>query len=138
MIEQTLRLYPPVYAVARDVLADDVIAGCRIPRGTTVALSPYVTHRLEEVWPEPQRFDPDRFTPDRSAGRPRFAWFPSLGGSHQCIGNDFAMMEATRVVAMVVQRFRLRLSPGATVVPKPMMSLRPWPGVPMLLERHHD
>jgi cytochrome P450 len=135
VIEEVLRVYPPVYGVARDVVADDVIAGCRVPRGTTIVLSPYVTHHLPDVWPDPERFDPDRFTPQRSTGRPRFAWFPFLGGPHQCIGQDFAMMEATLIVAMTIQRFRLTLLPGTEVPFKPLMSLRPANGVPMLLER---
>jgi cytochrome P450 len=135
VISESLRLYPPVYALARDVLEDDVIAGRRIERGTTVVLSQYVTHRHPDVWPDPDRFDPDRFTPDRSAGRPRFAWFPFLGGPHQCVGNDFAMMEAALIVAMVTQRFRLSLAPGAKVTMKPLVSLRPAGGVPMTAER---
>ena len=135
VIEESLRLYPPVYASARDVAADDAVHGYRIPRGVTVILSPYITQRLEAFWPDPARFDPGRFTPARSAARPRFAYFPFLGGPHQCIGNDFAMMEATLIVAMTVQRFRLALAPGARVVPKPLVSLRPSPGVPMLAER---
>jgi cytochrome P450 len=134
VIEESLRVYPPVYGVARDVVADDTVAGCRIPRGTTIVLSPYVTHHLPDVWPDPETFDPDRFTPQRSAGRPRFAWFPFLGGPHQCIGQDFAMMEATLVVAMVAQRFRLTLRPGTVVPFKPLMSLRPANGLPMVLE----
>jgi cytochrome P450 len=135
VISESLRLYPPVYALARDVLEDDVIAGRRIERGSTVVLSQYVTHRHPDIWPDPDQFDPDRFTPDRSAGRPRFAWFPFLGGPHQCIGNDFAMMEATLIVAMVTQRFRLSLAPGAQVTMKPLVSLRPTPGVPMTARR---
>lgn len=135
VIEEALRMYPPVYAVARDVLADDVIAGCRVPRRSTVILSPYVTHHLPKFWPDPETFDPDRFTPQRSAGRPRFAWFPFLGGPHQCIGNDFAMMEATLIVAMVMQRYRLTLPPGTTVKFKPLVSLRPDGKVPMIAER---
>ena len=125
VIEETLRLYPPVYAVARDVLADDVIAGCRIPRGSTVIISPYITHHLPDVWPDPDRFDPGRFTPGGAAERPRFAWFPFLGGPHQCIGQEFALMEATLVIAMVLQRFRLTLATAAEVRPRPLVSLRP-------------
>jgi cytochrome P450 len=135
VISETLRLYPPVYATARDVLEDDVIAGCRIPRKTTMVLCTYVTHRHPEFWPDPDQFDPDRFTPGRSAGRPRYAWFPFLGGPHQCIGNDFAMMEAALIIAMVTQRFRLALAPGATVTMKPLVALRPSPGVPMTARR---
>ena len=135
VIEEVLRIYPPVYAVARDVVADDVIAGRRIPRGTTVIISPYITHHLPEIWPEPEKFDPDRFTPARSAGRPRFAWFPFLGGPHQCIGQDFAMTEATLIVAMVTQRFRLSLASRENVKFKPLMSLRPATGVPVRVSR---
>lgn len=135
VIEETLRLYPPVYAVARDVVADDCLAGYRIPRGTTVVLSPYVTHHLPELWPDPETFDPGRFAPGRAAGRSRFVYFPFLGGPHQCIGEEFAMMEATLVVAMTVQRFRLTMEPGATVQFKPLLSLRPADGVPMIAHR---
>jgi cytochrome P450 len=100
-----------------------------------IILSPYVTHRHPEFWPDPERFDPDRFLPERIAARPRFAWYPFLGGPHQCIGQDFAMMEATLVVAMLTQAYRLELVPGTRIKPKLMLSLRPEPGVPMRVER---
>lgn len=135
VIEESLRLYPPVYATIRDVLHDDEIGGYHIRARSMIVLSPYVTHRHTEFWPQPEVFDPDRFSPERSAGRPRFAWYPFLGGPHQCIGQEFAMMEATLVVAMVTQTFRLALAPGAHVVPKPMLSLRPKEGVPMIIHR---
>lgn len=134
VIEESLRLYPPVYGVVRDVVAEDEIGGFRIPAGSSVVLSQYVTHRHPAVWADPERFDPDRFTPANAAGRPRFAWFPFIGGPHQCIGQEFALMEATLIVSMVVQRFRLTLSPGARVEPKAMLSLRPRDGVPMMIE----
>jgi cytochrome P450 len=133
-IEESLRLYPPVFAVVRDAVQDDEVGGYHIPARTMVSLSPYATHRHPEFWPDPETFDPDRFTPERSAGRPRFAWFPFLGGPHQCIGQEFAMMEATLVVAMLVQSFRLALVPGARVEPRPMLSLRPGGGLPMLIQ----
>lgn len=135
VIQEALRLYPPVYALARDVAADDEIGGYRIPRGSIVVLSQYITHRHPDVWADPERFDPDRFTPERIAARPRFAWFPFLGGPHQCVGQDFAIMEATLIVAMVVQRYRLALAPGAKVEPKSMLSLRPAGGLPMIASR---
>ena len=99
-----------------------------------IILSPYVTHRHPGIWPDPEVFDPDRFSPDRSAGRPRLAWFPFLGGPHQCIGQEFAMMEMTLVISMLVQSFRFRLAPGARVEPRPMLSLRPRDGLSMILE----
>jgi cytochrome P450 len=134
VIEESLRIYPPVYALARDAVEEDEIGGFRIPARSTVVLSPYVTHRHPGIWPDPEVFDPDRFAPDRSAGRPRLAWFPFLGGPHQCIGQEFAMMEMTLVISMLVQSFRLRLAPGARVEPRPMLSLRPRDGLPMIVE----
>jgi cytochrome P450 len=133
VIEESLRLYPPVYAVVRDVIAGDEIGGFRIPARSMVILSPYVTHRHPDSWPEAEIFDPDRFHPDRSADRPRFAWYPFLGGPHQCIGQEFAMMEMILTVAMLAQAFRFQLAPGARVEPRPMLVLRPGRGVPMIL-----
>jgi cytochrome P450 len=134
VVEESLRLYPPVYAVARDAKVADVVGGFRIPRGSIVLISPYVTHRHPEVWPDPDRFDPDRFLPERSAGRPRLAWMPFLGGPHQCIGQEFAMMELVLVAAMVARRFRLTLLEGARVEPRARLSLRPRFGLPMVVE----
>jgi cytochrome P450 len=134
VIEESLRIYPPVYGVVRDAIADDEIGGFHIPAKSMIILSPYVTHHHPGIWPDPETFDPDRFTPERSAGRHRFAWYPFLGGPHQCIGQDFAMMETTLVVAMLAQSFRLRLAPGTQVKPKPMLSLRPKNGLPMIIQ----
>jgi cytochrome P450 len=133
VIEESMRLYPPVYGLIRDAKDDDVIGGYRIPARSMVLLSLYATHRHPAFWPDPEVFDPDRFAPDQVAARPRFAWFPFLGGPHQCIGQDFAMMEAVLVVAMLAQRFRLELAPGARIEPLPMLSLRPRGGLPMLV-----
>jgi cytochrome P450 len=132
-IEEALRIYPPVFGLIRDAKEADEIGGFHIPRRSMIVLSPYVTHRHPEFWPDPEVFDPDRFTAERSAGRPRFAWFPFLGGPHQCIGQEFAMMEAMLVVVMLVQAFRLRLAAATRVEPKPMLSLRPGNGVPMIV-----
>jgi cytochrome P450 len=133
VIEESLRLYPPVYATVRDALQDDEIGGYNVPARSMVVLCPYVTHRHPEFWNDPDRFDPDRFLPENSADRPRFVWYPFLGGPHQCIGQEFAMMEATLIVAMIAQRFRLKLAPDAKVEPHPMISLRPKNGVPMTI-----
>jgi cytochrome P450 len=134
VIEESLRLYPPVYATVRDAMADDEIGGYHIPARSMVVLSSYVTHRHPEFWPDPEAFDPDRFLPERSAGRPRFAWYPFLGGPHQCIGQEFAIMEMVLAVAMIAQAFRFQLAPGARVEPRPMVTLRPRGGVPVVLQ----
>jgi cytochrome P450 len=132
--DEALRLYPPVYAVARDAVQADTIGGFDIPTRSVVILSPYVTHRHPEFWTDPEAFDPDRFTPERSAGRPRFAWYPFLGGPHQCIGQEFAVFEAVVAIATVVRSFRLTLPPGAVVEPEPVLTIRPRGGMSLTVE----
>ena len=92
-------------------------------------LSPFVTHHLPEFWQNPEGFDPERFCPEKIAERPRFAHFPFGGGPRQCIGNNFAIMEAQLIIALLVQSFRLELTPGRPVTPTPVSTLRPRPGV---------
>jgi cytochrome P450 len=98
-----------------------------------IFLSAYCTHRHPAFWEEPEVFDPERFTPERSAGRPRFAYFPFGGGPRQCIGNAFAMMEAQLVLATVAQCYSLRLVPGHPVELQVLPTLRPRHGLPMTL-----
>lgn len=97
-------------------------------------LSPYVTHRHPGFWDNPEGFDPDRFLDEHVKARPRYAYFPFAGGPRQCIGNAFALMEATIIVAMVVQRYRLQLVSGAQVSPEPTVTLRPRGGVKVTLK----
>ncbi|QRK11927.1 cytochrome P450 [Archangium violaceum] len=138
VFEEAMRLYPPVWAIPRVPLEDDVVDGYRIPKGDIVILVPYVTHRHPDFWPEPERFDPTRFLPENSKDRPRWAYLPFGGGQRQCIGNNFAMMEAQFVLALVAQRFRLRGVPGVPVEPEPHVSLRPRGPMPMHVERRED
>jgi cytochrome P450 len=133
VIEESLRLYPPVWGMTRGVTEDDVIGGYHIPARSIVIVCQYVTHRHPAFWDDPERFDPDRFLPERIAALPRYAYFPFAGGPHQCIGNEFAIMEAQLVLAMVAQRYRLSLVPGNSVEPDPIFTLRPRPGVVMAL-----
>jgi len=125
VVDETLRLYPPVAVIGRQALADDEIGGYAIPAGSAVMLSPYVTHRHPALWPEPERFDPERFTPERCATRPRFAYFPFSGGPRLCIGNEFALMEAQILLAMIVQHYRVDVAPGHTVQTDVRVTLRP-------------
>lgn len=111
VIRETLRLYPPAWMFARVSLADDALGGYAIPRGTAVMLSPFAMHRNPQYWPNPHRFDPDRFSHDPSLGLgagKNWAYLPFGGGPHMCIGNHFAMLEITIVLAQLVQRGRLR------------------------------
>ncbi|HXQ20097.1 MAG TPA: cytochrome P450 [Candidatus Acidoferrales bacterium] len=135
VIDETLRLYPPVPVISRETLAADEIAGYAIPAKTGVMLSPYVTHRHPALWPDPERFDPERFTPERCAARPRFAYFPFSGGPRLCIGNEFALMEATILLAMTAQRYRIESVPGHTVQQELRVTLRPRQPMLMRLRR---
>jgi cytochrome P450 len=84
-------------------VADDEIGGYHIPARSTVILCPYFTHRHPDFWPDPEAFDADRSLPERSADRPRFAWYPCLGGPHQRVGQEFSMMEMVLTLAMIAR-----------------------------------
>ena len=135
VFEEAMRLYPPVWTISREATVDDEVAGVKIPKGTTVMLSPYAMHRNEEFWPEPEEFRPERFDPDEVAKRPRYSYFPFGGGPRVCLGNRFALMEAKIMMSMVLQRYRLSVTPGQDVVAEPMITLRPRNGIAMKLER---
>ena len=123
----------PVALMARTPLEPAEIRGHRLPVGSIVLLSPFVTHRHPAFWTDPQRFDPERFTAEGSAGRPRFAYFPFGGGPRSCIGNWFATVTMQVIVAMVARHFTLTLVPGCRVDCQPGLTLRPGPRLPMLL-----
>jgi cytochrome P450 len=135
VIDESMRLCPPVWALAREAAYDDEIGGYRIPARSTVIVCPFVTHRHPAFWEQPEVFDPDRFTPERVAQRPKGAYFPFLGGLHQCIGNEFALLEMCLIVAMVLQRFDVELIPDQAIRPKAALTLRPSAPVRVVLKR---
>ena len=128
-IEESLRLYPPAWGFSRQAVADDEVGGYRVPKGSLVFLIPFVVHRRPNLWPDPERFDPDRFTAEQDAARPKFAYLPFGGGPRGCIGNQFAMVEAQLIVASIAQRFRVELLPDQDIHPEPLITLRPAPAV---------
>jgi cytochrome P450 len=134
VVEEAMRLYPPVWITNRQALAEDEICGYHVPPGQIVMVSPYVLHRHPDYWERPEEFDPERFAPGRSEGRPRFAYFPFGGGPRQCIGRDMALVEAQLVLATVAQRYRLRLASDRPIEPDPTVTLRPKGGLPMIAE----
>ena len=125
VIEESMRLYPPAWAVGRHALAEDEIGGYIIPKRAYVLVFQYVTHRHPDFWERPDDFDPGRFAAERATGRHRFAYFPFGGGPRLCIGNQFAMSEAQLILATVLSRYQLFLSPTARVIPEPLVTLRP-------------
>ena len=134
VVEEALRLYPPVWIIGRTAIAGDEIGGYRVEADSEIMMCQYVTHRHPEFWDEPDKFDPERFLPERVAARPRYAYFPFGGGPRQCIGNNFALMEAQLVLATVASRYRLRLAPGQRVEPEASITLHPRHGIRMTLD----
>jgi cytochrome P450 len=135
VIDESMRIYPAVWAIGRAAIDDDEIMGYRIPKGSNLVLSQYYSHRHPSFWENPERFEPERFAAERAEGRPRYAFFPFGGGPRMCIGNMFALTEAQLVLATVAQRYRLRLDASHRVVPNPLVTLRPRDGVKVILER---
>ena len=135
VLEESMRLYAPVWSIARDVRADDEISGYRIPAGATVLLSQYVIHRRPDLWPDPDRFDPERFAPERVKARHKFAYFPFSTGPRVCIGNTFTLVEGTLILATVCQRYRMRAVVGPVVTPDIQATYRPRGGLPIERQR---
>ena len=116
---------PAIWLYTRDAVGADEVLGYRVPAGSSVLVSPYVTHRLPDLWPAPETFDPQRFDPRRRERRPRFAYFPFGGGPRQCIGMHLALHELTVMLALISARFRLEFLGADPVVGRPVVSLRP-------------
>jgi len=134
VFEEAIRLYPPVWLIPRTAVKDDEIGGYYIPAGSGVLVSPYSMHRNPEFWENPEVFDPERFSVEGWTNRPYYAYFPFGGGPRSCIGSSFGITEALLIIAMVAQRYRLRLVPGHPVKPEPLLTLRPRQGVLMTLQ----
>jgi cytochrome P450 len=133
VFQEAMRLYPPVWAIGRGIMEDDVIGGFRVKKGSDVTLSMWVTHRHPALWSDPERFDPDRFAEGKDI--PRFAYFPFSAGARQCIGTAFAMMEGQIILAMILARYSLSLPPGHVVDTEPLITLRPRGGLPVIPRR---
>ena len=137
VVDETLRLYPSAWVLVRRALENDGIGPYRVPAGSMLFVCPYVTHRRSDLWENPEGFDPERFAPERGEGRPRYAYFPFGGGPRQCIGQNFALMEATLIVSTIARRYRLDLAPGENVKPTPRGTLRP-SSAPRMIPRRAD
>lgn len=137
VIQETLRLYPPIFLFARWSQGADVVAGHPIPQDANMMVSPYVLHRHPDFWEQPERFDPERFTPRAAAARHPYAYMPFGGGPRQCIGVHFALMEAQLLLITIVGAARLRCTPGHRALPGPQMTLRPRGGMPMFASPRH-
>jgi cytochrome P450 len=134
VLKESMRLYPPAWTVSTRVAAQEtVIGGYRVPAGSPVMVSQWVTQRDPRWFPEPERFSPERWADGPEGRLPRFAYFPFGGGPRLCIGQSFALMEAALILATVAGRYRAEVVPGWTVTPQPSITLRPREGVRVTL-----
>lgn len=131
VLNESMRLSPPIWAAERHVINDDEIGGYHIPAGSTVVVSAYVLHRHQAYWSDPEAFQPERFLQNGEIHYPKGAFLPFGAGAHQCIGSHFAMMEARIILSMILQKFRLQPVEGHPVEPNPGITLRPRDGLRM-------
>ena len=129
VVTESMRLYPPAWGMARIAIEDAEIAGYPIPKGCGVSLAQWVVHRDPRWFEAPLEFRPERWEGDLLKRIPRFAYFPFGGGPRQCIGNNFAVMEATLLLATLAQQFRISLIPGREIIPAASITLRPKTGI---------
>jgi cytochrome P450 len=135
VLSESMRLYPPAYAIGRMALEDYEVGGVVIPRRCLAVVSPLVTQRDARWFPEPERFAPERWTPEAQAARPKFSYFPFGGGTRMCIGDQFAWTEGMLLLATLAQRWHAELAAGQRVAMKPMITLRTRYGMRMVLRR---
>jgi cytochrome P450 len=133
-LDETLRLYPPAWVGPRRCVEPFEFGGHRIPGGVPVNYCSWASHRIPEVFPEPEAFVPERFTPEEKAKLPKGAYVPFGGGSRTCIGMRFGQMEIRTIAAMILGRCRLAVLPGHTISVRQMPTLSPRGGLPMLVE----
>lgn len=131
VIEEAMRLYPPVPSLSRTAIAADEAGGVEIPKGALVIVAPYVLHRHESLWSEPGQFRPERFLPGARERIDRYAYLPFGAGPRICIGLQFAMVEAVLTLSTLVRNLRFEHAGEAPPVPVHQITLRPQGGMPM-------
>ncbi|WP_309649926.1 cytochrome P450 [Nocardioides sp.] len=138
VIKESLRLVPPVPALARRTVKDTEVLGVRVPKGRLTAVMVHLSHHLPELWTDPDRFDPERFAADRREDKShRYAWEPFGGGVHKCLGMAFAGAEVSLILHQLLRRFEWRIDPDYRA-PLDYHSL-PFPadGLPVELHPYH-
>lgn len=133
VVEETLRLYPPIAALSRMAEGPDTLGPYRVGARSLIVIAPYVLHRHRTLWDRPDVFDPSRFLPCARSAVPRFAYLPFGAGPRTCIGSSFALHEATIALAVLMRRFDLELLPGTKIWPLQRITLRPANRLPMRL-----
>ena len=138
VIEETLRLYPPVPILAREAMADTSIGGKSVPKGSLVMVVPWLMHRNPVLWSKPDVFDPGRFLNPKSKKPNKYGYVPFSIGPRICAGLQFGMTEAILSLAILAQDFELKLKDGTDVQPVARLTLRPGENLPMTLHPRHS
>jgi cytochrome P450 len=135
VLQETLRLYPPVYAFTRRAVKPVQLGGYSIPQDTSVVISPYTLHRRASLFPHPERFDPERFSPQREQNLARYAYIPFSAGPRICLGMHFALLEGHLILAALTQRLTLELAGSGPIAAEPLLTLRPKGAILMKVKR---
>ena len=135
VVQESMRLYPPVWAIARRSEQTEEFGDYTLPTRAYVGVVPYALHRHPEFWPDPARFDPERFEPNRGDSRHSYCYLPFAAGPRTCIGAGMAMLEIQLVLAQIVQRFKVHTVPGHPIETVAKVTLKPRYGLPLTLSR---
>jgi cytochrome P450 len=135
VMAESMRLFPPAWAIGRLAVDDCEIGGYQVPARSLVLMSQYIMHRDARYFPQPERFDPERWTPGARESRPQFSYFPFGGGPRRCIGEGFAWLEGVLLLATLAQHWQMRLVPNHPVGLRPVITLRPRHGMRMIITR---
>jgi cytochrome P450 len=135
VLAESMRLYPPAWAMGRYARNDFRLGEYFLPAKTTLLMSQFVMHRDARFFPDPLRFDPERFTPEAEGRRAKFTYFPFGAGARQCIGESFAWMEGVLLLATLGQKWKLKVTEALCIEPEPLITLRPKYGMKMIVEK---
>lgn len=138
VLDEAMRLFPPVCLLLRIALGEDELGGYHIPAGSLILISPYVMHRHPAYWDRPNEFIPERFDVAAPRSFPRYTYFPFGAGRHVCIGQHFAILEMIVIVITVMQEYRIHVLPKQTVQPRLLVTMGTDRPVRAKLEKRHN
>ncbi|KST63539.1 cytochrome P450 [Mastigocoleus testarum] len=135
VIKESMRLYPAVRELSRQVSQDCELGGYKIPAGCILIMSQWVMHRNSDYFPNPEMFNPQRWAKDLETQLPKGVYFPFGDGQRVCIGKGFALLEAVLLLAAIAQKFELNLLSNDPIIPQPSITLRPEKGIKVILKK---